>query len=79
MAEWHLDERCNDALVKLDDALCTFERATSREYTLILVPKSPDEEIYMSQSGKPLSKDLGMSSMEILGMALSRRERQKVS
>lgn len=75
MPEWHLDKRCSDALVKLDDALCTFERATNREYTLILVPESPDEEIYMSQSGKPLSKDLGMSPMEILGMALSRRQK----
>lgn len=75
MAEWHLDERCSDALVKLNDALCTFERATSREYTLILVPESPDEEIHMSQSGKPLPKNFDMSPMEILEGALLRRRK----
>lgn len=75
MGEWHLDEGCSQALGQLDDALCTFERATGRKYTLILVPESPDEEIYMSQSGKPLSRDLDMSPIEILGRALSRRQK----
>ena len=55
--EYHRDLNCDRALIDLNDALCAFERLTDRECTLILVPHQPDEEIVISQSGKPL---LGM-------------------
>ncbi len=73
MGTWHIDERCELALIRLNDALCSFERATGREYTLILVPESADEKIHMSQSGKPLPPDFKMSPEEILAMAMKRR------
>jgi len=75
MGVWHIDPRVEAALVNLNDNLCTFERATGREYTLILIPHAPDEEIHVSQSGKPLSPDADMGPVEMLGFALKRRGR----
>jgi hypothetical protein len=74
MGTWHIDNDCESALTKLNDALCSFERATGREYTLILVPESPDEKVHISQSGKPLPPDFDMSPEEILAMAIKRRQ-----
>ena len=71
--KWHIDQGCESALVRLNDALCSFERATGREYTLILVPETPDERIHMSQSGKPLPPNFSMSPEEILAIAMWRR------
>ena len=69
----HIDQECESALVRLNDALCSFERATGREYTLILVPESPDESIRMSQNGKPLPQNFDMSPEEILAIAIKKR------
>lgn len=74
MGIWHIDKECEAALVRLNDALSQFERHTGREYTLILIPESPDEKIHMSQSGKPLPQDFDMSPEEILAMAIRRRK-----
>lgn len=71
---WHIDQNCESALTRLNDELCSFERATGREYTLILVPHSPDEKIHMSQSGKPLPPDFDMNPEEILEIAMIKRE-----
>lgn len=73
MSTWHIDQECESALIRLNDALCSFERVTGREYTLILIPKSPDEKIHISQSGKPLPANFDMSPEEILAMALKMR------
>ena len=75
MGIWHIDRECESALVRLNDALCSFERTTGREYTLILVPEALDEQIHMSQSGKPLPLNFDMSPEEILSMALERRKK----
>ena len=72
--EWHIDPEVEAALVHLDDEICTFERATDRQYTLILVPHSPDEKIIMSQNGKPLPQNLGMEPREILEIAMRARK-----
>lgn len=71
MGLWHISPSCETALVRLNDELCEFERQTGREYTLILVPHSPDEEIHLSQSGKPLPE--GFTPEEVLGIALAKR------
>jgi hypothetical protein len=73
MGGQHIDRECESALIRLNDALCLFERNTRRKYTLILVPESPDEKIHMSHSGKPLPPDLDMTPEEILAMAMKRR------
>jgi hypothetical protein len=75
---WHIDKECESALIRLNDALCMFERSTGREYTLILVPESPDEEIHMSQSGKPLPNTSAMTLgeiNEILAVAMDKRRK----
>lgn len=46
--------RIGRAVLQLDDAVCSWERATSREYTFMLVAKINQKwVIYASQSGKP--------------------------
>lgn len=73
MGTWHIHQECESALIRLNLALCSFEQATGREYTLILVPESPDEKIHISQSGNPLPPDSNMKPEEILAMAMKRR------
>ena len=41
-------------LVALNDAICEFERASGRHYTLVLIPHRPDEPIHVSHEGKPV-------------------------
>ncbi len=74
MSTGHISQECEAVLIKLNDELCSFERATGREYALILVPETPDEKIHMSQSGKPLSQDSGMSPEEFLALAMMQRK-----
>ena len=73
--EWHIDSRCERAWIELDDAICAFERATGRKYTTLLVPHQPDEEIVMSQNGKPLPslEPYGLSPEDVLDLAMGAR------
>ena len=48
----HLDENVRKALVDLNDALCSWERATSRESVLIL--REQHGFVHRSVSGKPV-------------------------
>ena len=50
---YHKDPEVNQALIRLLDALCTWERNAGRRSTLILVPHCSDERILMAQDGKP--------------------------
>lgn len=70
---WHIDSRCEQALIKLNDALCSWERNTGREYTLILIPWSSDERMVISENGKPLPKDCLSTPEESLANAMRRR------
>ena len=72
---WHKDPECEQALIRLNDTLCMWERETGRESTLILIPEAPDEPIVMSQSGKPLPENFNMSPKEILAIALDKRDK----
>lgn len=42
---FHRDPDVETALIRLMDALCSDERATGRDTTLVLVPHSSDEAI----------------------------------
>lgn len=75
MGTWHIDSDCEQAIIRLNDALCSFERTTERECTLILVPHSSDEKIMMSQNGKPLPQDFDMPPEQILSMAMEARRK----
>ena len=69
----HLDKACETALLRLDEELNQFERATGRKYTLILIPQALDEKIYISQNGRPLPDSIGISPQEVLVQAIKRR------
>jgi hypothetical protein len=45
-------------LMRLNDAICSRERATLREYTLLLIPHSREEPIQASVNGKPVPPDV---------------------
>lgn len=60
----HMDLDCDSALIRLNDAICTFERDTGREYLLVLIPIQVDEEVHVSQDGKPLARR-SLTSQEI--------------
>jgi|GEM_PF-3202184 len=73
MAGFHIDPTCDAALVRLNDAFCSFERSTGRNYSLILIPHNSGEEIHLSEGGKPLSSDAGISAQEFLDLAMVAR------
>lgn len=67
--------RCDAALTRLNDELCSYERSTGREYALIIVPHSSDEKVVITLSGKPLSPSAHpISPQEVLDFALRARE-----
>ena len=47
----HLDKEVQKAIIRLNDALCTWERATSRESVLII--REQGGFVHRSVSGKP--------------------------
>lgn len=51
----HPSKEVEKALIRLNDALCTYERATSRESVLIL--REIDGFVHRSVSGKPCYLD----------------------
>jgi len=71
----HMDPNVSSAIIKLDDVICMWERATSREIMLIIVPHSANESIQISQSGKPLPINFDMSPEELLKFALDMRSK----
>ena len=72
--QFHKDRECDQAMIRLMDALCTWERETGRESTFILIPQAQDEKIVMAQNGKVLPDNLGIEPQEILAMAMKKRK-----
>lgn len=46
------------ALVRLNDAICMFERGSFQEFTLALIPHNPDLPMHVSLNGKPVLETL---------------------
>ena len=62
------DERIQDAVVKLNDALCMFERNAGQEHLFILA-QVDGPEIHVSMSGKPLwEKSLKRDALSAFGL-----------
>ena len=51
---WHRDPEVDKALIRLIDALCTWERNTGRGSVFLLMPNYPDEETIIAVDGKPI-------------------------
>lgn len=56
MGAFHKDDRVDQAIIELNDALCEYERATSREATLLIIPHNSDENVHLSVNGKPTDR-----------------------
>lgn len=76
MGTWHEDPEVEQALIRLLDRLCQWERATSRRSTLILIPALPDEKIVIAQDGKPLPHDFDITPEQIVANAMAERRAQ---
>ena len=49
---YHMDKEVNEAMIRLLDALCMFERNSGRRSTLIFIPHNTDGEILIAQDWK---------------------------
>ena len=74
---FHMDGECEEALIRLNDALCSFERATDRQYALLLIPEAPDEQIFISHNGKPIPEDMEPEELLCLSMKIRRRNQRQ--
>ena len=73
MTRFKLDGDVDSALLRLNDAICEFERATGRRYLLMLIPENPDESILISMDGKPLPPGTDMTPEETLAFSMKVR------
>ena len=68
-----MDPDVTTAHRRLLDALCSWERATGREITVLVLPHDGDEPIAVSYSGKPGLADGLDQVLQAVGAALEAR------
>lgn len=69
------DSEISRAYLGFMDAICSWERATGREITVLVIPHTADEPIAVSTSGKPWGRRLTLSDiLQALGFALQERK-----
>ena len=61
-------------MTELENAIYELSFATGQEFILILTPEDPDQEVYMSRNGKPLSENL--SPREVFEVIMGKREKR---
>jgi hypothetical protein len=71
IADRSMMDEIDTALLRLNDAICSRERATRREYTLLLIPHSREEPIQASVNGKPAPADVPI--WLLVGLAVGER------
>ena len=76
---WHNDSECELALLKLEDAIGGYTRLTGQKSVLILISEDPNQEVYMSQSGKPVLQGSIQPNELIMGVMEERERRWKKS
>lgn len=71
-----IDKKCQAALKKLNDELCSFSQKSGRGYTLILIPhSSKDEAMHVSLNGKPEIFVYAAFPEKFLAEAMKKRKR----
>ena len=70
---YHEDEECNQAIIHLLDALCMWERCTSRRSLLLIVPYNTDEKIVLAEDGKPVPLTPATYPERMLKFAMKQR------
>lgn len=77
MGQYHKDEKVEQALIKLNDEICSWERSTSREVLLMVIPFNGDEKIHISMNGKPMEPKLveSVGVHSLLERAMKEREK----
>lgn len=69
---YHKDDEVNEAIIRLLDALCSWERGTGRRSTLILIPHAADEKIVKAEDGKPVNNE-NLTVGSLISWALKQR------
>ncbi len=76
---YHKDKEINQAIIRLLDALCEWERNTGRRSTLELIPHNPDEKLVLAQDGKPLPEKQVSAAMADKVHCLAFKERKELA
>jgi len=63
---YHRDREINNAIVRLLDALCSWERNTGRRSVLLLIPYEADEPIIFAEDGKPVDGTRWLSAEDFI-------------
>ena len=75
----NISDGIDTAYRNLERAICSFERATSRNYTLALIPHNETEPVRLSLDGKPVTLSSGTSPEQVIALAFGERNRTKKS
>lgn len=69
-----INEEIDRAHVRLMDAVCSWERTTGRNITILVLPHDGDEPVAVSTGGKPWTRDLQLSDvLQAVGLAMQER------
>ena len=71
--KWHIDSGCNEALIRLGDALYSFGKISGREYTLVLIPHTSDESVHSSLNGKSIARKFASDPVAVAKFAMKQR------
>lgn len=76
MPQFHIDEKCNEAIINLNKELSRLEQANGLSSLVVIVPENPSEQIVSFVGGKPVSDNISnmFDAKELLEIALERRE-----
>ena len=69
----YIDPGIAEKITKLEEELRAFNRQTSRDYFLLVVPTSPDEEVTASLNGKPCLDNCSDPIEDIVAAVLMHR------
>jgi len=69
---YHKDKECNQAIIRLLDCLCEWERNTGRGSTLFLIPHFASEPLVIAQDGKPLPEQSDGMKRRIFEIAINK-------
>ncbi|TSD03238.1 MAG: hypothetical protein Athens071416_299 [Parcubacteria group bacterium Athens0714_16] len=75
--KFHIDEKCNEAIINLIKELERLEMESGGMSSLLIIaPENPNEQIVSFVGGKPLSDEMSkmFDTKELLEMTLERRE-----
>lgn len=76
----HIDPFVQQAWNALSQEICSFERSTGRQYTLVVIPHNSSEPIMVSVNGKPVGPEVSRTDPEVyIDEALKKRKNSMIN